>query len=542
MKASKLLLLGIRFILLIALISVLSGSALGAGDEDRPHLNSDIGKSAVLVIGAPFEDVGAEKDAGGVNVLYSSSGGFSTTASQWFDQNTPGTPGSSEADDWFGFSLAGGDLNGDGYTDLVIGVPKEVVKAEVEAGGVDILYGSPAGLSTTGSQWFDQNTPGTPGSAEAYDWFGGALAAGDLNGDGYADLVVGVPSEDVLSVYDAGGVDVLYGSASGLSTIGCQWLDQNSPGIIGSAEIGDWFGGALAAGDLNGDGYDDLVVGVPHEDVGSAITAGGVNVLYGSLNGLSTAGSQWFDQNTPGVSGTAETEDYFGNSLAVGDLNGDGYADLAIGVPQEGIDAVSEAGGMNVLYGSSSGLTTAGSQWFDQNTSGVIGSAEKYDHFGHSLAVGDLNGDGYADLAVGVLYESVGTIGNAGGVNVLYGSSSGLSTIGNQWFDQNHSGISGSAETNDQFGATLAVGDLNRDGYADLVVGVPHEGIDSVGDAGGVHVLYGSSSGLSTSGSLWFDQNTSGVIGSAEAGDGLGRALVILAVPEHIIYLPLVSR
>jgi hypothetical protein len=535
--------------LLLALVSVLSAGVSGDGFAQRTRPDSNAAVHAVLAISVPLEDVGSVADAGGVNVLYSSPDGLSTTGSQWFDQNSPGMAhGAAEDFDHFGDALAVGDLNGDGHADLVAGVPDEDVGPVFNAGGVNVLYGSPAGLLTDGSQWFDQNTSGMAhGAAEAGDWFGYALAVGDLNGDGYADLAVGVPTEDVGSVPAAGGVNVLYGSPAGLSTDGSQWFDQSSPGMAhGSVEKFDCFGYALAVGDLNGDGYTDLAVGVPTEDVGSVEDAGGVNVLYGSPAGLSTDGSQWFDQNTPGMAHSAvEYYDEFGSSLAVGDLNGDGYADLAVGVPDEAVGSVVDAGGVNILYGSPAGLSTAGSQWFDQNTSGMAhGAAETNDRFGYSLAVGDVNSDGYTDLAVGVPTEDVGNVYQAGGVNVLYGSPEGLSTGGSQWFDQDSPGMAhGAAEVNDGFGRTLAVGDLNSDGYADLAVGVPSEDVGSVEGAGGVMVLFGSPAGLSTTGSQWFDRNSPGMAhGFVEEWDYFGSALAIWSSPSYDIFLPVVLR
>jgi hypothetical protein len=337
-------------------------------------------------------------------------------------------------------------------------------------------------------------------------------------------------------------VNVLFGSSGGLSTSGSQQFDQETAGVFGSAEDVDNMGYALAAGDMNGDGYDDLVVGAPGEDVGPGIDAGGVTVLYGSSSGLSSNGSQWFDQRTPGITGLAESEDLWGQALAAGDLNGDGYADLAVGAPGEEIEGATRTGGVNVLYGSADGLTTSGSRWFHQNLAGVFGSAEVDDSFGQALAIGDLNGDGYGDLVVGVPGEKVGPAVQAGGVNVLYGSPGGLSTIGSQWFDQRSPGITGSAETGDRFGLSLAIGYLDGDGNADLAVGVPAEDIDSAWDAGGVNVLYGSSAGLSTAGSQWFHQNLSGVIGSAELHDGFGSALTIWSTPQRATYLPLLLR
>jgi hypothetical protein len=157
------------------------------------------------------------------------------------------------------------------------------------------------------------------GAAEADDGFGLTLVVGDLNDDGYDDLIAGVPFEDIGDIKDAGGLNILYGSSEGLSTAGSQWFDQNTPGMAhGAAETGDRFGDAFAVGDLNDDGHVDLAAGAPGEAIGTTKYAGGVNVLFGSPEGLSTLGSLWFDQNTPGMPDTlAEYLDGFGFALAI---------------------------------------------------------------------------------------------------------------------------------------------------------------------------------------------------------------------------------
>ena len=149
-----------------------------------------------------------------------------------------------------------------------------------------------------------------------------AAVRADFNGDGTADLAIGAPGEN-----SSGVVHVLYGAASGLTAAGSQLWSQDSPGIAGVAEPGDSFGSSLAGGDFNGDGRADLAIGASGENS----FAGVVHVLYGSVSGLTAAGSQLWSQDSPGVAGLAESFDDFGAALAAGDFNGDGRADLAIG-------------------------------------------------------------------------------------------------------------------------------------------------------------------------------------------------------------------
>jgi hypothetical protein len=128
------------------------------------------------------------------------------------------------------------------------------------------------------------------------------------------------------------------------------------------------------------------------------------------------------------------------------DFNGDGCSDLAIGVHGEDIGSVTDAGAMNVLNGDSTGIVTAGNQFWNQDASGVTDQAEQGDAFGRSREAGDFNGDGYADLAVGVYQESFPNLFQAGAVHILYGSASGLSTTGQNFFEEGVSGIPGPAQ------------------------------------------------------------------------------------------------
>ena len=246
----------------------------------------------------------------------------------------------------------------------------------------------------------------------------------DFNKDGYEDLAIGIPSEDVetspgVVVRDAGAVLVLYGSSAGLRPTagpGDQSWRQGGAGLDGTAEPDDRFGATLAIGDFNKDGYSDLAIGVPGEDVGAIVDAGAVNVLYGGPNGLTATGDQLWNQGASpagALQETPEARDWFGASLAAGDFNDDGYADLAIGAPREDVTvggaSVSDAGAVQVIYGSATGLAPSagpGNQLWNQNR-GLTGQPEAGDRFGESLAAADFNDDRRADLAIGVPGEDV---------------------------------------------------------------------------------------------------------------------------------------
>ncbi|TAH37175.1 MAG: hypothetical protein EYC70_09350 [Planctomycetota bacterium] len=354
-----------------------------------------------------------------------------------------------------------------------------------------------------------------------------APEAQDFNNDGYADLAIGAPDDTVDGVQWAGSVTVLYGSASGLTAAGADYWHQDVPGIQGVAEQNDNFGAALAWGDFNGDDYDDLAIGVPNETVDEYILAGIVHVLYGSANGLSATGDQLLRLDDPGMAGDLGYSAHYGASLAAGNFNGaaGGYDDLVIGMPGATVYGEIDAGRVHVMYGSPGGLSTSGDVVWNQAQASPGQTVEWGDGFGSALAAGHFNADGYADIAIGTPLEDVGSLIDAGLVQVLYGSSQGLQPGSTQLWHQNMPGILDSAEAYGAFGTALAAGDFDGDSYDDLAASAPSEDLDSgVVNAGAVNVIYGSAAGLSSAGNEILIQG-SGLQGVAEAGDRTGLAV-----------------
>jgi hypothetical protein len=436
------------------------------------------------------------------------------------------------------------DFNGDGYADLAVGVPLENVGPVGDAGAVHVLYGSPSGLqaSAPDDQLWSQDSPEVLDLAEPGDWFGWSVAAGDFNADGFADLAVGVPLENVGPVGDAGAVHVLYGSPSGLqaSAPDDQLWSQNSPGVEDIAERGDEFGWSVAAGDFNGDGFADLGVGARLEDIGDVVDAGAVQVLYGSPSGLqaSAPDDQLWSQDSPEVEDSAEGADQYGFAVAAGDFNNETFDDLAVGVPYEDLEGAShrrDAGGVHILYGSVGGLqaVSPADQYWMQGLNGVQDRAEVDDLLGWATSAGDFNGDGFDDLIAGAPFEDVGPqqVTNAGAANVLYGSAAGLQSTApdDQFWHQDSPGVIGLAESQDQFGYSVATGDFNGDGFDDVAVGVNGEdgGDESIPGSGAVNILYGSADGIHAARDWHLEQGDDAVKDAPEPWDRLGSAVAI---------------
>jgi len=387
------------------------------------------------------------------------------------------------------------------------------------------VSGVEADLDGPHGQTWSQDTGTIEGPAETGDRFGAPLATGDFDGDGHPDIAAGAPRDGVNAIPRAGIVNVIYGSPGGLTDQGNGYFYQNTPGVANKSESGDRFGSALAAGDFDGDGFDDLAIGVPGENLSGVSNAGLVHIFWGSNSGLQPSGDP-LRQGAGGIPGSPQAGDSFGATLAAGDFDGDGRADLAIGRPGESISGRADAGSIVVVPGSASGLDVNDSLNLHQDKNGVPSKAEIGDAFGVSLASGDLDGDGRDDLAVGSVGESLGGKSSVGAVHVFFGGANGLRPKRSDWVHQDTSGISGSSQAGDHFGAAIVFGELTGNGRAELVIGIPGENLDGKKDAGRVVVIRGRSNrDLSTSTALY--QGKKGAPGTPQGGDRLGETVVV---------------
>jgi hypothetical protein len=423
----------------------------------HPDFNGD--NIADKAVGASQSDYGGLNN-GAVIVYYGSTGGLNTT-----NYTTIGYPDSDLSSN-FGVTVATGDVNADGFDDLIVAASLSDYGA-LNTGTVYLFYGSASGIQATPAARIP-NPVGDTGAS-----YGNSISfAGDINGDGFGDIVIGAPLSDAGGV-NWGAAFVCYGTASGFQS---PCVTLTNPGGDASAQFGF---SVSAAGDVNRDGYTDIAVAAYNSSVGGA-SMGDVFIYLGSASGIQTTPAQTI--TNPG--GDAFSQ--FGRAIGyAGDVNGDGIGDLLVGAPVSDVNGV-DKGAVFVYYGSGTDFRTTG-----YGTTAYPGS-ETSSLFGRPVVGNiDINGDGFSDFITGANSADIDGA-NMGAAFVFYGSASGILPTATKL------SYSGGADASNQFGMGVAGGDLNGDGYADVVVTAYQSDIGA-SDKGAFFIFYGSPNGVTNS-------------------------------------------
>ncbi|MFD0413067.1 FG-GAP-like repeat-containing protein [Streptomyces sp. NPDC127108] len=380
------------------------------------------------------------------------------------------------------------DFNGDGYADLAVGVPGATVGGKAKAGYVNVVWGGKKGLGGHGSTTVSQGTAGVPGTVEKDDGFGSAVATGDMNGDGRTDIVVGTPGEDNAAGGAAGTLTVLWGAKSGI---------KGGFTAANGAYADNQIGGIVTTGDYDGDGDQDIALSTANDEIRAMEMRPGP-----------------FKAGSPATLKRVDSWHFSGpRAVTSGDFDANGRDDLAV-----------TYGGMEIagtaVYGTESGAWKRNWRTGDTAT---------------SLATGDFDGDGTADLALGQVQPNPeaeeGDHGYCedrlgGAIATVYGKSG--TTLGGDvsCTTQNTPRVDGNSEAEDNFGAALAVGDLDGEDGDELIAGASAEAVGSDQAAGAYWILESTGTGKELYGS-GLNQTSPGVPGTSEAGDRFGAAVAV---------------
>jgi hypothetical protein len=438
-----------------------------------------------VIIGSSNYDDGANTDEGRAFVYHGSATGISTTAAATVESN--------QANAEMGYSVASaGDVNGDGYSDVIVGA-----YLYNNGGRAFVYHGSATGINIT-----------VAAAVESYQvnaQMGYSVAsAGDVNGDGYSDVIVGANQYGNGQFFE-GAAFVYYGSATGISTSAAAIVESNqSDAFMGTS--------VASAGDVNGDGYSDVIVGAPNYDNGQS-NEGAAFVYHGSATGVSTTAAATVENN--------QASARMGQSVAsAGDVNGDGYSDVIVGAWLYD-NGQTEEGAAYVYHGGATGISTSAAVTLECNQAGG--------QMGIFVAsAGDVNGDGYSDVIVGANQYDNGQ-DNEGAAFVYHGSTTGITTTAAATVESN--------QADGNMGISVAsAGDVNGDGYSDVIVGA-HLYSNGQSDEGASFVYHGSAAGISTTAAATVESNQvsaeMGFFSVASAGDVNGDGYSDVIVGAH---------
>jgi hypothetical protein len=404
-----------------------------------------------------------------------------------------GLKGDPDPGDWFGYSVTSlGDLDGDGNGDIAVGAPLRDDGDGNDSGAVWILF-LDAGGRVLAEQKISEVTGNFDASLDPGDEFGASVAAiGDVNGDGIVDLAVGAPGDDDGGGSNSGAVWIIFLAEDG-TVIESQKISDAEGGLQENLVEGDAFGiGVGALGDFDGDDVPDLLVGAPLDDDGDGLDVGALYILLLREDG-SVRDEVKISETLGDFMGELHDGDWFGHGVAaIGDVDGDGTVDLAVGAPLDDDGGESDSGAVWLVFLAKDG-TVKGQQKISDDAGGLLEfvNLSPEDLFGYSVsAAGDIDGDGVVDVFVGAPFDDDGGGDDVGAAWFVMLNPDG--TVKNvSKISETAGGFDGSLSAVDTFGSAVAViDDLDGDGVPDAAVGAPLDDDGGGSNSGAVWILF----------------------------------------------------